>query len=191
MQASKYQVKVFANDSVNVEEYIPVFHRWIRENLLGELLIDVVDYSHVTAGPDVVLIGHAADYVLDRAAGRLGLLYARKRDGSAGASGLTEALRRAFSACAHLQREPGVRHSLAFRTDELLVRVADRLAAPNTDETFERCVPELRQALQPLYGSTTFELRRVGSPRELFSVEVKAEGAPPISTLLERAQALS
>jgi hypothetical protein len=185
MQADKVQIKVFASAPIEVESYIPVFHRWIRDNVLGELMIDVVDYSHVANGPEVVLLGHGSDYVLDRHAGRLGLLYASKREPATDEGPYVAAMRRALRACLLLEREPGPL-PLAFRSDELLLRVADRLRAPNDDETFARLGPALRAALERLYGSTPFELTRVGEARDLFSVEVRAPSAPPLAELSAR-----
>ena len=59
-------------------QLIPVFHRWIREQAMPELLIDVADYSHVPAGPGVMVIGHEANYSVDNRENRLGLLYNRR-----------------------------------------------------------------------------------------------------------------
>ncbi|MGC4094191.1 MAG: hypothetical protein QM756_41025 [Polyangiaceae bacterium] len=58
MFSQKVQIKLFASADAHTEAYVPVFHRWIRENVLNELMIDVVDYSHVAHGPEVVLLGH-------------------------------------------------------------------------------------------------------------------------------------
>jgi hypothetical protein len=183
----KLQVKLFAKDDVPVEGFVPVFHRWIRDRLLDELLIDVVDYTHVADGPHVALIGHAADYVLDRARGRRGLLFSHKRGPKP--ARLSSALLRAFKAAELLETEAGVSHPLRFRTDSLLLRVADRLAAPNTDATYERLLPALKRDLEALYGARRYEIKRVGTPRELFSVEVRAEGAKPLGELLSRLNA--
>lgn len=180
----KIQVKLFAESDVPVEGYVPVFHRWIRDRVIDELLIDVVDYTHVTDGPHVVLIGHAADYMLDRARGKLGLVFAHKR--GPGPETLGSALSRAFRAALLLEAEKEASHPLKFRTDTLLVRVADRLAAPNDDSTYERLLPALRRDLERLYGAGRFQLRRVGGPGELFSVEVSAEAAAPLSELAQR-----
>ena len=180
----KIQVKVFAKDDVPVEGYVPVFHRWIRERVLDELLIDVVDYSHVADGPHVVLIGHAADYALDRARGKLGLLFSHKRGPKP--ERLSSALLRTFGAALLLEAETGGGHPLEFRADSLLVRVADRLAAPNDDATYERLLPLFKRDLEQLYGAGRFETRRVGGPRELFAIEVRAEGAPRLADLVQR-----
>lgn len=186
MKAFRTQVKIFARSAVPVEPYVPVFHRWIREHVLPDLLLDVVDYSHVADGPSVVLIGHAVDYALDSGGGELGLLHARKREAPPEGERVSDALRRAVHACLLLEREPGVEKSLGFRSDELLIRIADRLAAPNDDSTLQEVLPSLTQALEPAYGKASLELSRVGTPREMFSVRIKAKSAPSLGQLLER-----
>lgn len=185
MHADKVQVKVFSSTPIPVESYIPVFHRWIRDSVLGELLVDVVDYSHVSNGPEVVLLGHASDYMLDRQDGRLGLLYSAKRELASDDGSFLAPLRRALRACLLLEREQGP-EPLAFRSDELLIRINDRLRAPNDDATFRRFEPELKAVLERIYAGVGFELRRVGEPRDLFSVEVRAPSAPPLGELAAR-----
>ena len=72
-------VKIFAREAaINLADATPVFHRWIQERVCEEVLIDVADYRHVPDGPGVLLIAHEANYSLDMAEGRLGLLYNRK-----------------------------------------------------------------------------------------------------------------
>jgi hypothetical protein len=180
----KIQLKLFTKDDVPVEGYVPVFHRWIRERVLDELMIDVVDYSHVADGPHVVLIGHEVDYALDRGRGKLGLLFVHKRGPRP--ERLSHALARAVKAALLLEAEKGAEHPLKFRSDALLIRIADRLNAPNTDATYERLLPGLKRDLEALFGAGKFELKRVGSAREPFTVEVKAEGAAPLADLAKR-----
>jgi hypothetical protein len=186
---NKIQVKLFSKLNVDAFEYVPVFHRWIRQHELDELLIDVVDYSHVKHGPEVLLIGHESDYVIDRSLGKLGLLYVQKRPRSALGNPWLAALQRALQAAIKLESETSPTVELAFRTDELSLRVADRLLAPNDETTYERLNPELQDALGTLFGSTSFSLTRAGTSRELFSVDVKAPGAPPLPELLSRVTA--
>jgi hypothetical protein len=99
------------------------------------------------------------------------------------------ALQRALQAAIKLESETSPTVELAFRTDELSLRVADRLLAPNDETTYERLNPELQDALGTLFGSTSFSLTRAGTSRELFSVDVKAPGAPPLPELLSRVTA--
>jgi hypothetical protein len=184
-------VKFFSHLNADALEYVTVFHRWIRERELDELLVDVADYSHVKHGPEVVLIGHESDYVIDRGSGRLGLLYAQKRPRIVAGNPWLAALERALRAAVKLQNEPGPTVPLSFRADEFTLGVADRLAAPNDSVTFERLAPGLRNALDALLGATPFSVAHVARPRALFSVEVKAPGAPPVAELLARVSALA
>ena len=186
MQSQKVQVKIFSVGQSSVVGYAPVFQRWIREHVLDELLIDVVDYSHVADGPELALIGHESDYVLDRAEGKLGLLYSSKHVPESKDGSFQDAIRRAVNACLLLENENLTAAPLTFSSSELLLRIANRLAAPNTDATFERVAPALRGTLTRLYGNTPYTVERSGSPRELFSVKVQAPTAPPLRELLPR-----
>jgi hypothetical protein len=183
---NKLQVKILSALNADSLEYVPIFHQWIRERRLDELLIDVVDYSHVRHGPEVMLVGHESDYVIDRTGGRLGLLYAQKRPRPTACSPWLGALKRALAAGALLQQEVTPTMPLAFRSDTLILRVADRLSAPNSDETFKRWLPAVESALEVLYGTTPFTLTRTGTPRDLFAIEVQAPGAPALDELLAR-----
>jgi hypothetical protein len=186
MQSEKVQVKIFSKGTPDVPGYVPVFQRWIREHVLDELLIDVVDYSHVADGPEVTLIGHESDYVLDRAGGKLGLLYASKRTLNPNDGSFLGAIKRALRAAVLLEKESGPKPPFAFGSDKIVVRIADRLNAPNSDATFERVAPSLRESLTRVYGTTPFTLARVGSPRDLFGVEIGSPGAPALGEMLAR-----
>ncbi|HVU49216.1 MAG TPA: hypothetical protein VHL80_00940 [Polyangia bacterium] len=188
MDAHKLQLKLYATPAsargFDPESVIPVFHRWIKDRVLPELTIDVANYGHVPAGPGVVLIGHGSDYFLDEGEGRLGLLHNRKRAGFAPGERLTDLARRALHAAALLEKDLGGK--LAFATNELLFRINDRLAAPNTDATFAAVRGELEALGQQLFAGP-FELQRVGGPKELFAVRFKSGATPTLATLLERA----
>jgi hypothetical protein len=190
MEAHKLQLKIFATAdsarSVAPEALIPVFHRWIKEHLLPELLIDVANYAHVPQGPGVVLIGHGADYFMDQGEGRLGLLHNRKRSGPPPAERLTDLARRTLYAAALLERDPTLGGKLRFSTGELLFRINDRLLARNDEATFAAVKPELEALGRQLYAGP-FELSRVGGPAELFSVRITSGANLPLATLLERA----
>jgi hypothetical protein len=189
MDAQKLQLKIFATpDSAHasLEPFIGVFHRWIKERVLPELLVDVANYAHVPEGPGVVLIGHGSDYFMDEGAGRLGLLHNRKRAGFPPAERLGDLVRRTLNAAALLEREPALSGKLRFATNELLFRINDRLAAPSTDATFASVRPELEALARRIFEGPV-ELTRIGGPKALFSVRVTSSASPPLATLLERA----
>lgn len=189
MEAHKLQLKIFVTaDSaraVEVELFIPVFHRWIKEHVLGEPLIDVANYAHVPEGPGVVLIGHGSDYFMDQGGGRLGLLHNRKRVAPAPDERLNDLARRTLHAADLLEREAELGGKLRFATSELLFRINDRLAAPSTEETFASVRPELERLAERLFAGP-FELTKQGGPKDLFTVRIASAVSPPVAALLER-----
>jgi hypothetical protein len=188
MDAHKLQLKIYAQPGhgLELEDFIPVLHGWIKNQVLKELTIDVANYAHVPEGPGVVLIGHGSDYFLDEGEGRLGLLYNRKRAAPEPGARLADAFRRAIHAAALLEKEPALAGKLRFRTDDWLFRINDRLAAPNTDETFAACKPELEAIARRMFEGGSFEITRASSGRQLFAVRLRAPGAPGLSVLLDR-----
>src|SRR6188768_1629651 len=186
MKSEKLQIKFFAkpNPHFDVEALVPVFQRFIRESSFDELLIDVVDYKHVKHGPGVVLVGDANDYYLDEGEGRPGLLFSRKRHGAAPDGRLREGFARALRACTLLEQAPELAGKLSFATDEVLVRLPDRLRMPNDAPSFEAASRELGPLLDKLYGAGAFSIARgPGAPAPL-ELRVKTTSAPALSALL-------
>ena len=173
----KLDLKVLAAASAEVEaeEFIPVFHRWITERVLPELLIDVADYSHVPEGPGVLLIGHDAQYAYDLSRGKPGLLYSRRRETSAELQGIDTLDRRiesllacAFRACDLIEAEPGLEGRVAFDRSRVELRVNDRLF-PRTDDAAATLAAALERALAAAgvrEGDAPVEVKRIGEPRE-------------------------
>ena len=62
------------------EDILPIFQRWIQEHTIEGMLIDVIDYKHVPDGPGIVLIADEFDLAYDLADGEIGLYYVRKRE---------------------------------------------------------------------------------------------------------------
>jgi hypothetical protein len=190
MDAQKLELKIFvSSDSapeIELEAFIGVFHRWIKDRVLPELLVDVANYAHVPEGPGVVLIGHGSDYFLDQGEGRLGLLHNRKRAGFPEGQRLADLARRTLHAALLLERDPAFSGKLRFATHQLLFRINDRLAAPNTDATFATAKPELEALATQIFDGPC-ELKRTGSAKERFAVLLTSAKSLPLATLLERA----
>lgn len=175
MNLQHINVKIFAETAPEglSDRMIEVFHRWIQEKKLPELLIDVADYAHVPMGPGILLIGHEADYNMDNAGDQLGLRYNRK-DEFSGSN--TDRLRQAFQAAAkacQLLESEFDDGSLKFSRNEFEVSVNDRALAPNTPETFAACKPEIEAFLKETLGDGEYSLEHNSDPRKLFSVTVK------------------
>lgn len=172
-------VKFFLKDvtAIDLADAIHIFHGWIQEQKLDDLLIDVTDYRHVPSGPGVVLIGHNGQYSFDNGEGRLGILYNRKTpDEGAPREVLTHALETARKVCQLLKEEERLQGKLNFATDELQIIVNDRLLAPNTEETLTRLKPGLEAALKQVLGDGNYSFERAPNPRARFSVTIKVDG---------------
>jgi hypothetical protein len=162
-------LKIFIEDTeaFDLADAVAVFHRWIKDGVGPEMLIDVADYRHVSAGPGVLLIGHEANYSLDNRENRPGLLYNRKAPlNGTFQTRLEQAYRAAREACDRLEQEAVFRGKLKFDRNAIEVFINDRLLAPNNDETWHAMRPELVK----FFGGFTIERR--GEPRDLFRVAV-------------------
>src|SRR6188768_1588524 len=185
MLSERLQLKLYLEPSEHfeLEALIPVFHRFIRDRVLEELLIDVVDYSHVPDGPGVVLIGHGADFYLGALDGAYGLVYSRKRGGPAADGRLADALRRLVNAARLLEQESGSK--LRFKSGELSLRLTDRLRAPNDDATFADTKAEVVELFSRVYGGEV-AVERLPASKEPLSLRIKTQTSPSLEALLEK-----
>jgi hypothetical protein len=188
MNVQQLSVKVFATASTSIdqEELIPVFHRWIREKRLGDelLLIDVADYRHVPDGPGMMLIADDGHYSMDSGAGGLGLQYARKRDAIGDApSRLAQAFRSALVACDALEQEPSLAGRISFDVGSVEVGVLSRLVAPNTPESYEAFSAELAPFCASMYG-TEAQLSHRDDPHGPLRVIVNVDQPAEIKAFL-------
>lgn len=186
IQQASVKVYATADSSIDLDDYIPVFHEWIREKRIADhLLIDVADYRHVPKGPGVMLIADEAHYGIDSAGGEPGLLYSRKRDAPGEArAALQDALQRALSAAALLEQDKRLDGSIRFRTGDLQLRIMSRLAAPNREETRAKIEPIWSEVLgQAGYEGAEFAVEK--DPRRPFSLRLRGSSkAPDLVSLL-------
>jgi hypothetical protein len=180
VEVQHINVKIYSTtpDAVSLDRTILIFHRWIQENLVEELLIDVADYSHVPAGPGVMLIGHQASYSVEPGAEeRPGLLYnVRVRREGGNRDRFAHALGQAIKACDLLEQDPLWKDRVLFDAGDLYVLINDRALAPNTPESFAALKDELTEALQQVMGDVAFEISyEQGDPRARLKIRVKAD----------------
>ena len=197
MQVQQLSVKVFVRATadevtdVDQETLIPIFHKWIRDNRLsqggeGPLLIDVADYRHVPKGPGVMLIAHEGHYGLDCGAGRVGMLYGRKRDAIGDAADkLREVLRSALRACVALQGESKF-DGLQFDPGDLEIRVMSRLVARNTPDDFAALQASVAPVLGQLFDGAEHTAVQLGDERQPLTMHVRATGTHEADALLSR-----
>ena len=124
-------VKFFVDSSseVQLERFIELFHRFIQEQSVLGLLVDVADYAHVPHGPGVILIGHDVDYAIDATGGRAGLLTTRKHydeQSESLADVLRDTITKAVVAVRAIEDDGSA--AIKFDTSRLEIQILDRLA---------------------------------------------------------------
>jgi hypothetical protein len=174
MELEKIAVKVFAagpND-IPLTDFIDVFHGWIQAS--DGLYHDVADYSHMEAGPGIVLVANHANLSIDEAEHRRGLLYSQKAPLSgSNEENIRAVSRMALETCRRLEQEPSLGGKLKFSDKELWISINDRLLAPNRDATLAALKPDLEGALRALVGDANFTLEHNHDSRQRFSVTVR------------------
>ena len=176
-------LKLFAADGTTVQmrEFVPIFHRWIQtQAVANHLLIDVADYAHVPDGPGVMLVAHEGNFSLDLGGGRLGLAFNRKLPVGGGIVERWRSITRtALEACQRLEDEPVLKGRLRFRGDEIELFANDRLQAPNDAATRGALESPIAELVRSLYGEMPCTTRSEPDARERFSVRLQA--AQPLS----------
>jgi hypothetical protein len=189
MQLQHVNVKLLVQhrDEASLEPLIPVFHGWIEDQAADdELLIDVADYSHVPAGPGVVLIGHEGNYSVDNTGNRLGVRYNRKAalDGN-NQDCLTQAARAALAACRRLEAEPRLDGKFRFNGQDLEIFINDRLIAPNDAATREAFDADFHLFSRKLFRGKEYSISYGEDPRSLFTAFVRTVRPFSVTDLLE------
>ena len=188
MQLQHVNVKLLLQspEDASLEPLIPVFHSWIENQNGDELLIDVADYTHVPAGPGIVLIGHEGNYSVDNTGNRLGVRYNRKalQDGS-NQDHLALATRAALKACQRLEAEPRLDGKIRFNGQDIEIFINDRLVAPNNAATREAYDPDFHSFSRKLFRGKEYSISYGTDPRSLFTAFVKAARPFSVAELLE------
>jgi len=171
LRTERLAAKLFLAEGVDVdvEQLIPIFHRWIREKTVPGLLIDVADYKHVQGGPGVMLIAHEANYGLDLASPGPGLLVTFKRDVPEDPrERFTELLRYLRRAADALEAEAVL--GLRFDRSRMLFRIHDRLRAPVGRATFEAVAPVVAAWTERATGAAPASARGADEPGRPFGL---------------------
>jgi hypothetical protein len=192
MELQKINVKVFSTEpnKVPLTDFIDIFHGWIQAT--DGVYHDVADYSHMQAGPGIVLVADDANVSIDETDNRRGLLYSQKSKLSgSNLEKLSAVLRSALENCHRLEEEPALRGKLRFSGNQVEILVNDRLLAPNTGEVFEELRPEIDFLARRLYASTNFTLlRNHEDPRHRLNVALSTPLSFETKTLLNNLQAI-
>lgn len=187
MTIERIAVKFYAaSASSRPDAYIPVFHRWIQEDVVSGVPLDVADYRHVPNGPGVILIGHDADWGIDEYEGPLGLIYSHKRrlaDHGSDVERVVFAIRSLIQAAQLLEAESAL--DIRFATDRLRIVFNDRLNQENSAAGYEAVAPIIESALATVFGPEVQVLLEHDStdPRWRLTVHVGLAPAPSLAAL--------
>ncbi len=130
MELQKLNVKIFVDppNAVALTDFIDIFHSWIQAT--DGVYHDVADYSHMQAGPGIVLIANDANVSIDESGARRGLLFSQKAPlAGSNQDKLRTVFRAALDNCRKLEAEPALRGKLRFAANEAVVSVNDRLVS--------------------------------------------------------------
>ena len=175
MDLQKLAVKIFVEqpDTLPLTEFIEIFHGWIQAT--DGAYHDVADYSHMHAGPGIVLIASDANLSIDETENRRGLLYATKlRLEGSNQQKLRSALRTALANCRKLEDDPALRGKLRFCRNEVAISVNDRAAAVNSVDAFEELKGEFYPVAREFFGDAAIALGRNADPRQRLNLRVRS-----------------
>lgn len=186
MELQRLSVKFFIEqpDMIPLTEFIEVFHGWIQATD-GEYH-DVADYSHMCAGPGIVLVADNANISIDETENRRGLLFKQKRF-LAGSNEvrLRVVLSSALASCRKLESEPRLKGKLRFTANEAVIWINDRVAGTDTDECFRRLKSAIEPFARKLYGGADLRFDHDADPRKRAHVNIKTSTAIDLRTLSE------
>jgi len=189
MELQKLSVKFFIErpEAIPLTDFIDIFHGWIQAGD-GDYH-DVADYSHMQAGPGIVLIANNANVSIDETENRRGLLFSQKSPLS---GSNREKLRRVFRAalenCRKLEEEPALRGKLRFAANEAVLSVNDRLMATNSEQAFDEIKGDIDSVAQELFGGAEVSCERNTDPRQRLNVRMKTSAPIDPRKALENLQ---
>jgi translation initiation factor IF-1 len=157
--------------------FVPIFHEWIRDQVLDLVALDVADYAHVPESPGIMLVCHEASFSLDRSDGRFGLMVQRRTPVDGGpVDAVASTMRLAVEVAARLERDARISGKLRFNPSRLRVEANDRLLASNSDKGYHDFGPVVRQAAAAAFGGTGPIVERVNNDsRDRLAVDVSVE----------------
>lgn len=186
MDLQKLNVKIFVEqpNMIALTDFIDIFHGWIQAT--AGAYHDVADYSHMHAGPGIVLIANYANIGIDETENRRGLLYKSKgRLEGSNQEKLRTVLRAALGYCRKLEDEPALRGKLRFVTSELAIGVNDRTFCGNSEQTFNELKKELQPIAERLLGGAGITYERDADPRRRLHLRVTGSGSLDARSLVD------
>ena len=185
MELQKLNVKLFVEqpNSIPLTDFIEIFHSWIQAT--DGVYHDVADYSHMQAGPGIVLVANDSHVSIDESGNRRGLVFNQKaRLAGSNQAKLRAALRAALENCRKLEAEPALRGKLRFAANEAVISLNDRLLGANAQESFDAIKGDVESVAAQLFGGAQVSVARDDDPRQRLNVHIKTSAAVDLSKAL-------
>ncbi|MEO6165605.1 MAG: hypothetical protein ABIP88_15850, partial [Candidatus Binatia bacterium] len=163
MELLKLNVKFFVEQpsTIALTDFIEIFHSWIQAT--DGVYHDVADYSHMQAGPGIVLIASDANVSIDDSGARRGLLFCQKTPlAGSNQDKLRAAIRAALVNCRKLEGEPALHGKLRFAANEARVSLNDRLVGENSPAAFDALKGDVEAVAKELFGGAMVSVERDG-----------------------------
>jgi len=189
MDLQKLNVKLFVEqpNEIALTDFIEIFHGWIQATD-GDYH-DVADYSHMKAGPGIVLVANNANVSIDESGGRRGLLFNQKsRLSGSNQDKLRQVFQAAIENCRKLEAEPALRGKLRFAANEVWVAVNDRLLGVNSANAFESIKGDVESFAKRLFGTDAVIVASDNDSRQRLSVRVQTSVPADVNTLWNNLQ---
>lgn len=186
MELQKLNVKFFVEppNTIALTDFIEIFHSWIQAT--DGVYHDVADYSHMQAGPGIVLVAKHANLSIEESGNRRGLLFSQKAPlAGTNQDKLRAVLRAALENCRKLEFDPALRGKLRFATNEAVISLNDRLLGENSQAGFDAVKGDVEAVAKRLFGAGAVSLARDNDARQRLNIRVKAAAS------LDLQQALS
>ena len=187
MELQKLNVKFFVEqpNAIALTDFIEIFHSWIQAT--DGVYHDVADYSHMQAGPGIVLVANDANVSIDESGNRRGLLFSQKAPlAGSNQDKLRQVFRSAMEYCRKLLAEPALRGKLRFSVNEALVSLNDRLLGEDSPAAFEALKSDVEAVAKELFRGATVTVNRDADARLRLRLHIRI--SPSINDL---AQALA
>lgn len=177
--------------AVDLDRVIPVFHRWIQNQELDAMMIDVADYKHVQEGPGVIMLGHTDDFGIDNGIAHgshaQGFYYVRKHARMSDIQPLPVRLQEMWVSALQTARLLEQEADLEVEIDPTRIQltIQDRLAYPFTMEALALVRDELGQFFAGAFGTDAVSLsHREPDPRYPMTWQIEVDGEVSLADLL-------
>ena len=152
MELQKLNVKFFVEqpNAIALTDFIEIFHSWIQAT--DGVYHDVADYSHMQAGPGIVLVANDANVSIDESGNRRGLLFSQKAPlAGSNQDKLRRCIRSAMENCRKLETEPALRGKLRFGANEAVMSLNDRLLGEDSPAAFDALKGDVEAVAKELF----------------------------------------